>query len=78
MQTWKKTTFLHEQGLSQNYSTQSRCVNYNKHEFATKQCKMYLTTAMSKIVPPHNYRGNNYVIKKFVLLFKVKVKNLLG
>ena len=37
----KKKTFLRKQGLSQNYFTQNRNVNYNKkHEFATKQRKM--------------------------------------
>ena len=53
-QTWKKTTFLHKEGLSQNYYTQYRAINYNKSEFATKQRKVYLTTNMSKKGPPHN------------------------
>ena len=66
----EKATFLHEQGLSQNYPTQNRCVNYNKSEFATKQRK----TTMSKKGPPHNYRGNNYVISYLFLLFEEKVK----
>ena len=35
---------------------------YPKSEFAIKQGKMYLTTTMRKIGPPHNYRGNNNVI----------------
>ena len=67
----EKTTFLHKQGLRPNYFT--RCVNYNKSEFWTKQCKLYLTTTLSKIGPQHNYRGNSYVINYFFLLFKVKV-----
>jgi hypothetical protein len=58
----KRQYFLHEQGLIQNHFTQTRCVNYNKSEFATKQRKMFLTTTMNKIALPHNYRGNNYVI----------------
>ena len=44
----KNTTLLHEQGLSQNYFTRNRCVNYNKSDFATKQRKMYLTKTMRK------------------------------
>ena len=60
----KKTTLLHEQGLSQNYFTQNGCVNYSKTEFATKQRKMYLTTPMSQIGPPQNYRGKINVVKK--------------
>ena len=40
-QTWKKTIFLHEQGLSPNNFTRNSCINYNKSEFATKQHKMY-------------------------------------
>ena len=52
--TWKKTPFLHEQGLSQNYFTQNSCVNYNKGEFATKQRKIYWPITISKIGPPHN------------------------
>ena len=40
---------------------------------------MYFTTTMSKIEPPHNYRGNNYVVNKFVAFgFKEKVTNLLN
>ena len=61
----KYNFFLHEQGLSQNYFTQNRCVNYNSCEFAIKQGKMYLTTTISKMGLPHNYRGNiqltNYI-----------------
>ena len=73
----KKTTFLHEQGLSQNYFTQNRCVNYNKSEFAIKQRNMYLTTTMSKIGLQHNYTGNLYVIHNFFPpIFKVKVKKI--
>ena len=34
---------------------------YNKSEFATKQRKMYLTTTVSQIGPPHRYRDNKYV-----------------
>ena len=58
----EKDNFLNKQGLSQNYFTRNRCVNYNKREFATKQRRMYLTTTMSKKGPPDNYRGNIYVI----------------
>ena len=60
---------LHEKGLSHNYFSQNRCVNYKKSEFATEQCEIYWTTTMSKIGPPHNYRGKIYVIIKFFPLF---------
>ena len=51
----------HMQGLRQNYFTQNTCVKNNQCEFATEQCKMCLTTTMSRRWPPHNYGGNNYV-----------------
>ena len=77
-QARQKTTVLHEQGLSPNYFTQNRCVNYNKSEFATKQHKMCLKTTMSKIEPLHNYRGNIYVIHFLFSILKVKIKSLLS
>ena len=32
-----------------------------KSEFAVKKLNLYWTTTMSKIGPPHNYRGNKYI-----------------
>ena len=65
----KNTTLFTQERIEQNYFTPNRCKNDNISEFATKQCKVYLTTTMSKIGTPHNYRGNNYVINYFFLLF---------
>ena len=41
----KDNFFLHEQGLSPNVLPE-KCVNGNKSEFTTKQCKIYLKTSM--------------------------------
>ena len=58
----EKDNFFTQARVEPNYFTQNRCVNYNKSEFAKQQRKMYLTSTMSKIGLPHNYKGNNYVI----------------
>ena len=61
-QTWKKTIFLHKQGLIQNHFNWKKCINFDKSEFARKQHKMCLTTNISKPRLPHVNRGKNYVI----------------
>ena len=52
VQRWKKTTFLHKQVFSQNYFTGKNCLNCNKSEFTSKQCKMYFTKNMGTLPDP--------------------------
>ena len=52
------------------------CMNFNKSEFARKQCKMNLTTSMSKTRLPHIYRGKKYVISLICSSFESRNRNL--
>ena len=70
----EKYNFFTRARIEPKLFTPIRCVNYNKSEFAIKQSKMFLTACISKKEPPHNDRGNNYVIHSlFLLFFQVNV-----
>ena len=68
-QTWKRTIFFTPARFEQKIFYPRKCVTCDKSEFATKQRKMCLTTSMSKIILPHIYRSNNYVIIIKKILF---------
>ena len=72
----EKENFLTQAWFDPKLFYPKNCVNFNKRDISTKQCKMLLTTSISNTRLPHIYKGKNYVISLACSSFESKSKNL--